>query len=128
MPEFTLFGPSQKHSVINGGFCISVFAIAKKDSRILLVKPREHPKWLEEWAPNWRLYEPDLLGNEFKHWRFPSSYIKEGEAPAETLDRLLKEQVGIQHYSSISSSFFNFYEPSRRYPIECIGTIALFMK
>lgn len=116
LPEFALFGPSEKHSVIKGGFCISVFAIAKKDSNVLLVKPKEHPKWPEEWAPNWRLYDQELLANEFKHWRFPSSYIKEGEAPEVTLDRLLKEQIGVQRYSLISNYLFNFYEQSRRYP------------
>ena len=116
LPEFAIFGPSDKHSVIKGGFCISVFAIVKRDSKVLLVKPKENPRWKEEWSPNWRLYEPEHLANEFDSWRFPSSYVREGEAPEETLRRLLKEQLVIQQYSIVSNEFYNFYEPSRRYP------------
>jgi hypothetical protein len=81
MPQrrFALFGPSDKHYVVQGGFCISTFAIVKKDSLVLLLKPKEHPKWFEEWAPNWRLYDSELLLNEYSRWRFPSSYVGEGE-------------------------------------------------
>lgn len=75
------FGPSEKHSVIKGGFCISVFAVASKDESVLVVKPKEHPRWKEEWAPNWRLYDPEMLSGGYRSWRFPSSYIREGEAP-----------------------------------------------
>jgi ADP-ribose pyrophosphatase YjhB (NUDIX family) len=114
-----LFGPSDKHCIINGGFCMSVFAIIKKyddSKKTLLVKPREHARWKEEWAPNWRLYNPDALPKEFGSWRFPSSYIREGESPDETLSRVIKDQLGLANFKVLSSKLLNFYEPSRRYP------------
>ncbi len=102
---------------MKGGFCISSFAIIRKDdSRVLLVKPKEHEKWMEEWAPNWRLYGPELLSNEYKNWRFPSSYVREGESPDKTLKRIVEDQLGIKSYQVLSSKLLNFYEPSRRYP------------
>jgi len=114
--EFTLFGPSDEHCVIRGGFCISVFAIIRRRSQVLLVRPKEHTRWKQEWAPNWRLYDSDLLANEYKSWRFPSSYIREGESPEDTLRRLVGEQLGIQSFEILSSKLLNYYEPSRRYP------------
>ncbi len=116
MKEFTLFGPSEVHSVIKGGFCISVFAVISKGQRYLLVRPASHPKWKEEWAPNWRIYSEDGVRNELEKWRFPSSYIMEGEHPDSTLERILKDQLGIERYSAGATSLLNFYEPSRRYP------------
>lgn len=114
--QFALLGPSEKHCLIKGGFCMSVFAIIKRDSRILLVKPKEHTRWKEEWAPNWRLYDSDSLANEYRSWRFPSSYIREGESPEDTLSRLMGDQLGVASFEVVSSRLLNFYEPSRRYP------------
>lgn len=118
LTEFALFGPSEKHAVVQGGFCISAFAIIRKeeDSRVLLVKPKEQERWRQEWAPNWRLYEPDFLSNEFNTWRFPSSYVREGESPDQTLKRIVEDQLGMKKYEVLSSKLLNFYEPSRRYP------------
>ncbi|MGI0090301.1 MAG: NUDIX domain-containing protein [Nitrososphaerales archaeon] len=114
--QFALLGPSEKHCLIQGGFCMSAFAIIKKDSRVLLVKPRDHPRWKEEWAPNWRLYDTESLSNEFRSWRFPSSYVREGESPEDTLTRLVKEQLGISSLEVMTSRLLNFYGPSRMYP------------
>ena len=72
---------------------MSVFEIIKRDSRVLLAKPKEHTRWKEEWAPNWRLYDSDSLANEYRSWRFPSSYIREGESPEDTLTRLMSDQL-----------------------------------
>ncbi len=116
MNEFTFFGPSEMHSVIKGGFCISVFALIRRDNSYLLVRPASHPKWKEEWAPNWRLYSEDGIRRELESLRFPSSYIKEGEHPDATLARILKDQLGLKTYSVGTSTLLNFYEPSRRYP------------
>jgi ADP-ribose pyrophosphatase YjhB (NUDIX family) len=117
--QFGLFGPSDKHCMISGGFCMSVFAITKKEDdskKTLLVKPREHARWKEEWAPNWRLYSPELLSNEYSSWRFPSSYIREGESPEETLSRVIRDQLGLSNFKVLSSKLLNFYDTSRRYP------------
>ena len=95
---------------------MSVFAIIKKNGRVLVCKPADLQKWQEEWAPNLRIYEPSVLSVESQAWRFPSSYIKEGEAPSDTLRRLMKDQLGIEKYRVASNSFYNFYDQSRRYP------------
>ncbi len=116
MKEFTLFGPSEKHSVIKGGFCISVFAVISRDNCYLLVRPASHSNWKEEWAPNWRMYSEDGIRNELESWRFPSSYIMEGEHPDSTLARILNDQLRLEKYSVGAASLLNFYEPSRRYP------------
>lgn len=110
-----LFGPSSKHHVVQGGFCISVFAIIKKADSILVVKPKPHQKW-KEWAPNWQLYEEERLETEFSKWRFPSSYVNEGEHPDDTLARILRGQLGIKDYEVKAWRLVNFYTPSRRYP------------
>ncbi|MDA4114803.1 MAG: hypothetical protein OK474_12235 [Thaumarchaeota archaeon] len=81
MTRFGFFGPSARHDVPEGGFCISAFAIIRKRGRLLAVKPRAHVRWGEEWAPNWRVYDAPELQAEFERWRLPSTYVKEGRAP-----------------------------------------------
>ncbi|MEM0287564.1 MAG: NUDIX domain-containing protein [Nitrososphaerota archaeon] len=98
-----------------GGFCISVFALVMKNDKVLLVRPQANPKW-EEWAPNWKLYEPERLSSEYIKWRFPSSYVGEGEHPDETLRRIAQGQLGVWTYRAGEGKLLNFYEPSRRYP------------
>ncbi len=116
MTEFAYFGPTEKHSMPKGGFCISAFAVAKENDRVLLLKPRDHPRWAEEWAPNWRRYSPETLLHEYGSWRFPSSYVKEGESPEETLARIIREQLELRSYEIMSSRLLSFYEPSRSFP------------
>jgi ADP-ribose pyrophosphatase YjhB (NUDIX family) len=113
---FALFGPSKDHFMVEGGFCMSVFAVIESDRHVLLVKPREHPRWRGEWAPNWRLYDSEMLAAEFDRWRFPSSYIREGEHPNETLRRIMEDQLDRKDYSIVSSNLHSFWSPSRRYP------------
>ncbi len=116
MQNFALFGPSEKHSVPQGGFCISVFAILEDSGKILFVKPKAHPRWEEEWAPNWRIYSLEQLAKEFGRWRFPAAYVKEGESPENTLERIMHDELGVKEYAITSEKLFNFYEPSSRYP------------
>lgn len=110
-----LFGPSEKHHVVEGGFCISAFAVARRGEEVLLVKPKEHQAWAE-WAPNWKLYEPERYAAEFQKWRFPSSYVREGEHPDHSLSRIVQEQLGVKRYRAGRAELLNFYDPSRRYP------------
>lgn len=114
--SFTLFGPGNKYNQPEGGFCISVFAILTQPRKVLLIKPKKHERWMNEWAPNWNLYDSEHLETEFKKWRFPSSYILEGESPIDTLGRVMKEQLGIKSYRVVSQELLNFYDESRRYP------------
>ena len=114
--QFAFFGPSERHDVPGGGFCMSAFAIIRKGKEVLLVKPKEHQRWLEEWAPNWRVYEPRQLEAELAAWRFPSSYVKQGGSPEETLSRLMKEQLAVSEREVVSNRLLNFYSASRRFP------------
>ena len=112
---FAFFGPSDGHFVPEGGFCISVFAVLRKGDSVLLVKARENERW-KEWAPNWGVYEPTRRSADVGKWRFPSSYVKQGEAPETALRRVVEDQLGLTSYSSGPFKLLNFYEPSRRYP------------
>ncbi|MDG6940349.1 MAG: NUDIX hydrolase [Nitrososphaerota archaeon] len=116
MTKFGFIGPTARHDVPGGGFCISVFAVIRKGESVLLVRPKAHEKWQEEWAPNWRVYEPEMLEREMRAWRLPSAYVKEGEAPEGALSRVMREQLGISRYKVAASSLENFYDPSRRFP------------
>jgi ADP-ribose pyrophosphatase YjhB (NUDIX family) len=112
---FAFFGPGDQHFVPSGGFCISVFAIVRKEGAVLLLKPRENPRWAE-WAPNLRAYDSTMLPAEMSKWRFPATYVQEGEAPEDALKRVMEDLLGVKHYSSGPQRLLNFYEPSRRYP------------
>jgi ADP-ribose pyrophosphatase YjhB (NUDIX family) len=114
MDKFGFFGPSERHFVPSGGFCISAFAISRKDEDVLVLRPAKHEKW-EKWAPNWKIYSPEALEREYKSWRFPSSYVKFGEHPDDTLRRIMEEQLGISRYQVKSYRLVNYYSPSRRY-------------
>jgi ADP-ribose pyrophosphatase YjhB (NUDIX family) len=114
MDEFGFFGPSEKHYIPGGGFCISVFAFVGKGGNVLLVRPAQHEKW-GEWAPNWRIYSDESLNREFRSWRFPSSYVKSGEHPDDALSRVMKDQLGVSKFIVKDSRLVNYYAPSRRY-------------
>ena len=98
-----------------GGCCISVFAILKRGAKVLLVKPRENVIW-QQWAPNWKGYEPQRLSSEMVRWRLPATYVREGEAPKDGLRRVVEDQLGVKKYSIGEPRLLNFYGPSRRYP------------
>lgn len=117
MDMFSYFGPSEKHYIPPGGFCISVFAFIRNGNRILLVRPVNHEKWIE-WAPNWRGYSQEALDREMRSWRFPSSYVKIGEHPDMTLGRVMEDQLEIKEFRAGNFRLFNYYTPSRRYPGE----------
>src|SRR5580658_4068075 len=116
LTRFGFFGPSARHDVPEGGFCISAFAIIKKRGRVLVIMPRPHARWEDEWAPNWRIYDAAGLQTEYARWRLPSTFIREGESPEEALARIMTDQLGVREYRSGPPSLQNFYEPSRRYP------------
>ena len=112
---FAFFGPTEHHFEMRGGFCMSVFAIVREGGKVLLGKPQHHLRWASEWAPNWRIYDPISLAEEYRRWRFPSSYIAEGEAPEETLRRVMEDQLGAKHYEVTTSTMKNYFGPSRRF-------------
>jgi ADP-ribose pyrophosphatase YjhB (NUDIX family) len=112
--KFAFFGPSEKHFVPDGGFCISAFAIVRTEDSVLLIRPRENARWAE-WAPNWRVYDTAGLAAEMAKWRLPGTYLMQGEAPEAGLRRVMENQLGVRLYSSGHAVLLNFYEPSRRY-------------
>ena len=113
--NFAFFGPTENYFIPAGGFCISVFAVVRRNGKVLLVKPKQDTRW-QEWAPNWRVYEPASLTADMAKWRIPSTYVREGEAPEGGLRRVMEDQLGVAHYSASQPKLLNFYEPSRRFP------------
>jgi ADP-ribose pyrophosphatase YjhB (NUDIX family) len=118
LTRFGFIGPSEKHDLPAGGFCISVFALVMREDAVLALKPKYDPRWVQDWTPSWRIYEPAQLKKELASWRLPSTYVKEGEGPRDALDRVMVDQLGIKSYAADSLPLENFYEESRRYPGE----------
>ena len=113
---FARFGPGPRYTIPEGGFCISSFAILRKRGKVLLVKPSRHEKWLQEWAPDLGIFEGERLEKQLRSWRFPSTYVKQGEAPDDALRRVVRDQLDVKAYAVTSSRFYNFYDPSTFFP------------
>ena len=116
--SFAYYGPSPKHDTPAGGFCISVFAIIRKNgsNKVLLVRPKDRRKWREQWSPNIRLMSPARLAKFESSWVFPGGYIREGEAPEAALKRIMEDQLGISRFSAGRAKLYNFYDPSNIFP------------
>ena len=48
--------------------------------------------------------------------RLPGAYLREGEHPDETLDRVMKDQLGVKKYGTSLPLVFSWYSPSDWYP------------
>ena len=96
--------------------CISVFAIAKRDGKVLMGIPREKRTWISKWIPNWGFYSKEDLDLEFERWRLPSAYLLEGEHPDEAIGRVTKEQLGVKSFAIASSRILSYTTPSDWYP------------
>jgi ADP-ribose pyrophosphatase YjhB (NUDIX family) len=116
LTQFGFFGPTEKHDTALGGFCISVFAMVDRGGKVLMLRPRSHPRWEQDWTPNHRIYDSIQIEEEMTRWRLPSTYVKLGESPREAVDRVMVDQLGVTVYSVGQFSLENFYEESRRYP------------
>ncbi len=71
--------------------CISVFAIVRREGKLLMGVPKGKRRWISDWVPAWGSYTKEDLDSEFKRWRLPSGYLLEGEHPDQTIKRVMKE-------------------------------------
>jgi ADP-ribose pyrophosphatase YjhB (NUDIX family) len=106
---------SPKTEAAPGGLCLSAFAIARRGEHFLVVKPREHPKW-QEWAPNWDVYSAERLAEQYRLWRLPSAYLREGEGPDDAVRRVVEEQLGASRCFVRQQRTLSFHDPSSRFP------------
>lgn len=69
-----------------------------------------------EWQPNFSVYSRDEREKEFRLWRFPASYLYEGEGPDDTLARVMRDMLGVKRWTVIRQKDYGFYDPSDWYP------------
>ncbi|HEV8359877.1 MAG TPA: NUDIX domain-containing protein [Candidatus Thermoplasmatota archaeon] len=98
-----------------GGLCLSAFAIVRRGATFLVGKPAPHARW-KEWAPNWDIYDPKQLEQQYSLWRLPAAYLKEGEGPDDTARRIVLEQLGAAQCFVRAQRTYNFHDPSSRFP------------
>jgi hypothetical protein len=117
MPRFAVFGPTDRYPPApGGGMCISVFAIVRRDGKLLMGVPNRRKKWISEWVPNWGIYSKEDLDAEFKRWRLPAGYLLEGEHPDQALGRVMKDQLRVDGFKATSSRVLSYAAPSDWYP------------
>lgn len=116
MAKFARYGPAPKYDLPEAGFCLSSFALLRRDDEVLLGRPQDHPRWEAEWAPNFSVYEEEDRAAEFRSWRFPAAYLYEGEHPRAALDRVLRDQLQVDTYEVHPGEIFAFYDPSDWFP------------
>ncbi|PSN86478.1 hypothetical protein B9Q03_11665 [Candidatus Marsarchaeota G2 archaeon OSP_D] len=95
---------------MDGWICTGKFSRKRKRSRA-----SQKPKRRKEKR---RIYGESDMEQEFKKWRFPSSYVKIGEHPDDTLTRVMIDQLGMNNFKVERSRLVSYYYPSRRYPGE----------
>jgi len=116
MAKFVRYGPPDRYGMPEAGFCASSFAIIKSGRKVLLGVAKPHPRWEAEWQPNFSVYSRDERENEFRLWRFPASYLYEGEGPDDTLQRVMRDMLGMKRWSVIRQKDYGFHDPSDWYP------------
>lgn len=118
MAKFVRYGPAPRYGQPEGGFCASSFAIVRSGRKVLLGMARAHQRWEEEWAPNFAIKTPEELDQEYRSWRFPASYLYEGESPDGCLERIMSGMLEVRRWSVARSSVHAFYDPSSLFPGE----------
>jgi ADP-ribose pyrophosphatase YjhB (NUDIX family) len=111
------YGPEDRYEAPPpAGFCISVFAIVRKGAKVLVGQPAEHPRWLEDWVPQFRIYPKEDYEAVWRTPRLPSCYLREGEHPEAALQRVLREQVGARQVEVKGLDVSSWLAPSDWYP------------
>jgi len=116
MAKFVRYGPPDRYGMPEAGFCASTFAIIKSGRKVLLGIAKPHPRWAAEWQPNFSVYSREEREEEFRLWRFPASYLYEGEGPDDTLKRIGRDMLGAKRWAVTGSKTYGFYDPSDWYP------------
>lgn len=116
MAKFVRYGPAPRYFLPDAGFCASSFVIARQGRKFLAGIPEEHPKWGEEWAPNFLVYSKTDLADEYRSWRLPASYLFEGEHPDDTARRVLRDQLQLGSRALHDPQVYAFHDPSSWFP------------
>ncbi|HVL88493.1 MAG TPA: hypothetical protein VM681_10900 [Candidatus Thermoplasmatota archaeon] len=119
-PRFARYGPADRYfSAPPAGFCISVFAVARRGPRLLAGLPDlAHPRWEREWLPNVRAYAKEDREEYAETLQVPCTYLREHEHPDDALARVLRAQVGARSYEATALEIVSASAQSTWYPGE----------
>ncbi|MDA4129050.1 MAG: hypothetical protein OK422_06325 [Thaumarchaeota archaeon] len=98
------------------GMCISVFAIVKRGTKFLVGTPEPHHNWREKWLFSWMAYSSEELEEAYREKRLPSTYLLEGEDPADALKRIMRDQLHMPSYKASGPRVRSYTSPSDWFP------------
>lgn len=108
--KYAHYGPLDRYSPPPAaGLCISVFALIKRGSRVLVGIPERNRRWASEWIPAWLSYSKRELDEAYAQKRLPSAYLREGEHPRECLRRVMIDQLRIDRFTTTSERVFSYW-------------------
>jgi hypothetical protein len=96
--------------------CISVFAVVRKSGKVLVGVSKRSSRWATEWLSSISKYTGKDLEEEWSATRLPATYIFEGEHPDDALRRVMRDQLGVNKFSSSGPRVFSYTAPSDWYP------------
>ena len=100
--KFARYGPADRYEAAPAaGMCISVFGLVRRQGKkgVLLGLPRQDARWIAEWVSGWKNYDEKELIESYNQWRLPSTYLMEGENPADALRRIMENQLEIKYFT-----------------------------
>jgi hypothetical protein len=107
--KYARYGPPDRYDKPpKGGMCISTVAVIRRNCKVLLGHTTAHPRWRKEWLTTFQYYSSKELEEAYAELRLPSAYLREGEHPDETLDRIMKDQLGVKKYRTSLPLVFSF--------------------
>ncbi|MGH9917895.1 MAG: hypothetical protein ACRD6W_03335 [Nitrososphaerales archaeon] len=117
MRKLARYGPLDRYSPPPAaGICISVFAVVRKDGRVLAGVTRKGERWASEWLPSIAKNTGKDLDKEWALWRLPSAYLFEGEHPDDALGRVMRGQLAVDTFAYSGPRVYSYAEPSEWYP------------
>ncbi len=116
MAKFVRYGPAPRYGMPDAGFCASSFVLVRRGNRVLAGIPKDQRRWTDLWQPNIKSYTSTAQEAEFSSWRLPASFLIEGEHPADTARRVVRDQLRMPLKRLEGPDIFSFYDPSSWYP------------
>jgi hypothetical protein len=111
------YGPLDRYNAPPAaGMCISVFAVVRKEGRVLAGVTKRGGRWASEWLPSIAMNTGKDLEKEWSAWRLPSAYVFEGEHPDDTLGRVMRGQLAADTFAYSGPGVYSYAEPSEWYP------------
>ncbi len=116
MARFVRYGPAPRYGLPDAGFCASSFVLVRRGANVLAGIPRDQRRWRTQWQPNIDAYTPAAQEAEFRSWRLPASFLFEGEHPADTARRVMRDQLQVPVRRLAAPEVHAFHDPSSWYP------------